>query len=438
MLDNDKIVKSNSLINARYQMELSEHRLMLVAIVKTRGTNKGFDKENPVEIAAKEYAEFFNIAPDNVYSMMKEAQDKLKRRTFDYSEVYKGKYTEHVSEPIFIRSSYVDSLGLIRLSFSPSIRPLISELEGKFTEYELMQIKELTSQYAIRLYELLIQWRTVGKVQEIPLDDFRLKLGVGKKDYERFYDLEKRVIDVAINQVKKHTDIKNIKMEKHKNGRVIRGISFTFTASFKKERDVISEIPLSQEKSKIILNDKQANLFASMIAKNVCDCIEGFGYLNNIVDSNQNEKLLAKKIENDFKNGDVDQYEKALILCGFIDHSYKKKAKSTEQEIGEKPLVSQDAPITKPKNTRTKKSTEKTSIKSIETPSISDVFITEEKRIEKNTYDIPSHVMERYIINGGTMTEAELIACAKEEKKPSVSFVMREIGVLIEKKKQNK
>ena len=46
--------------------------------------------------------------------------------------------------------------------------------------------------------------------------------------------------------------------------------------------------------------------------------------------------------------------------------------------------------------------------------------------------------MERYIINGGTMTEAELIACAKEEKKPSVSFVMREIGVLIEKKKQNK
>ena len=91
MHDHDKVVKSNSLINASYQMDLSEHRLMLCAIVKTRGTAKGFDKDNPVEISAKEYAEYFSLDASNVYDMMKAAQDKLKRRTFDYSELYKGK-----------------------------------------------------------------------------------------------------------------------------------------------------------------------------------------------------------------------------------------------------------------------------------------------------------------------------------------------------------
>lgn len=37
--------------------------------------------------------------------------------------------------------------------------PLITKLEKHFTSYELEQVKDLTSIYAIRLYELLVQWR---------------------------------------------------------------------------------------------------------------------------------------------------------------------------------------------------------------------------------------------------------------------------------------
>ena len=401
MHDHDKVVKSNSLINASYQMDLSEHRLMLCAIVKTRGTAKGFDKDNPVEISAKEYAEYFSLDASNVYDMMKAAQDKLKRRTFDYSELYKGKYTEHVSEPIFARSSYVDKLGLIRLAFSESIRPLITELEGKFTEYELMQIKGLTSQYAIRLYELLIQWRSVGKVNEIPLDEFRLKLGVGKTDYERFFDLEKRVITVAIDQVKTHTDITEIKMEKHKNGRVIRGVSFTFKAPFKKERNVTSGQSEGQtgDESKEMpkISDSQAFAFSRKIAKNVVDCVDGFSYLSDVLEAGKGEKDLAEKIESDLKAGKIEVYLQALKLSGFVDHSKKKKKtpKSNNQDDG------QEAPS------------------------------------EQNSlFDIPDHVMINYIEFGGTITKEQFIEAAMAENVSAVGLVMKDKAKIMAERKK--
>lgn len=400
MHDHDKVVKSNSLINASYQMDLSEHRLMLCAIVKTRGTAKGFDKENPVEISAKEYAEFFSLDASNVYDMMKAAQDKLKGRTFDYSELYKGKYTEHVSEPIFARSSYVDKLGLIRLAFSESIRPLITELEGKFTEYELMQIKGLTSQYAIRLYELLIQWRSVGKVNEMPLDEFRLKLGVGKKDYERFFDLEKRVINVAIEQVKTHTDITEIKMEKHKNGRVIRGVSFTFKAPFKKERNVTGQSEGhtgNESKDLPKISDSQAFAFSRKIAKNVVNCVDGFGYLSNVLGAGKEEKDLAEKIESDLKAGKIEEYLQALKLSGFVDHSKKKQKSPKNNNQEEDPAGPSE---------------------------------------QNSLFDIPDHVMSNYIDFGGTITKEQFIEAAMAENVSAVGLVMKDKAKIMEERKR--
>jgi plasmid replication initiation protein len=62
---------------------------------------------------------------------------------------------------------------------------LITQLEKSFTAYELKQISSLTSKYAIRLYELLIQWRSVGKTPMFELDDFRFKLGLAEHEYTK-------------------------------------------------------------------------------------------------------------------------------------------------------------------------------------------------------------------------------------------------------------
>ena len=46
---------------------------------------------------------------------------------------------------------YIDNEALVRLIFSPAVVPLITLLEREFTKYDLEQISQLNSAYAVRL-----------------------------------------------------------------------------------------------------------------------------------------------------------------------------------------------------------------------------------------------------------------------------------------------
>ena len=63
-------------------------------------------------------------------------------------------------------------------------------MRNVFTQYEMKQISELSTGYAIRLYELLICWRATGKTPVIELADFRQRMGVLDSEYQRMYDLK--------------------------------------------------------------------------------------------------------------------------------------------------------------------------------------------------------------------------------------------------------
>ena len=68
---------------------------------------------------------------------------------------HKRRWVEHIV--------YIDDAACVDLQFTSSIIPLITRLDERYTEYELKQVSELQSEYAIRLYELLIQYRTHGQ-----------------------------------------------------------------------------------------------------------------------------------------------------------------------------------------------------------------------------------------------------------------------------------
>ncbi|KCX81751.1 initiator Replication family protein [Acinetobacter baumannii 6112] len=85
--------------------------------------------------------------------------------------------------------------------------PLITRLEKQFTSYQLKQVTQLTGKYAIRLYELLIAWREVGKTPIFEVSDFRSKLGLTSDDYPRLDTFKRRVLESAVKQINEHTDI---------------------------------------------------------------------------------------------------------------------------------------------------------------------------------------------------------------------------------------
>ena len=75
----------------------------------------------------------------------------------------------------------------------------------------------------------LIAWRSSGKTPVISLTEFRQKLGVLPDEYPRMFDLKKRVLDLAVDQISQNTDIQ-VTYEQHKTGRNVTGFSFTFKA----------------------------------------------------------------------------------------------------------------------------------------------------------------------------------------------------------------
>lgn len=227
----DLVVKDNALINAGYNLELVEQRLILLAIIEARQSNTGITANDPLTIHADSYITHFNAHRNTAYRALQEACKSLFERRFSYQEVNKKGNIETVLSRWVSEIRYIDNEASVKLIFSPAVVPLITHLEKQFTSYEIEQVSNLSSTYAIRLYELLIQWRSTGCTPLITLVEFRKKLAVGENEYKTMSNFKSRVLDPAISQINEHTDI-TVEYEQHKAGRVITGFSFHF--AFKK------------------------------------------------------------------------------------------------------------------------------------------------------------------------------------------------------------
>lgn len=257
----DLVVKDNALINASYNLDLVEQRLILLAIVEARGSGKGINANDPLEVHADSYVNQFNVARQTAYQALKDACKDLFARQFSYQEINKRGNVENVLSRWVSEIRYIDDEATVKLIFAPAIVPLITRLEEQFTKYELQQISNLSSAYAVRLYELLIAWRSTGQTPVIELADFRQKIGVLDDEYTRMGNFKDRVLNLAIAQVNEHTDI-NVKCEQHKKGRNISGFSFIF-----KQKKVITSKTSTSLELFSKMTDAQRHLFANKLSE---------------------------------------------------------------------------------------------------------------------------------------------------------------------------
>jgi len=259
----DLVVKDNALINASYSLDLVEQRLILLAIVEARRTGKGINANDALSVHAASYMQSFNVERQPAYISLKKACDDLFLRQFSYQTVNEnGNVQNHrarwVSEII-----YIENEATVKLIFSPAVVPLVTELEKHFTSYELEQVSGLSSAYAVRLYEILIAWRSTGKVSMIELEEFRNRLGVGVNEYSKMVNFKTRVLDLAINQINEHTDI-TASYEQHKRGRVIIGFSFQFK---QKPQEKLTDTSTKGKDTFCNLSDPQIKMYSSILSQ---------------------------------------------------------------------------------------------------------------------------------------------------------------------------
>lgn len=259
----DLVVKDNALINASYNLDLVEQRLILLAIVEARDSGRGINANDPLEVHAESYVNQFNVARQTAYQALKDACKDLFVRQFSYQEINKRGNVENVLSRWVSEIRYIDDEATVKLIFAPAIVPLITRLEEQFTKYELQQISNLSSAYAVRLYELLIAWRSTGQTPIIELAEFRQKIGVLDDEYTRMGNFKDRVLNLAIAQINEHTDI-NVQCQQHKKGRNISGFLFTF-----KLKKVVIAHTKEQTALEIFskFTDAQCHLFASKLSE---------------------------------------------------------------------------------------------------------------------------------------------------------------------------
>lgn len=264
-MKNGLVVKDNALINASYNLELTEQRLVMLAIINARELGQGITADSKLEIHASDYAKLFNVSPDASYKALKDAVNNLFNRQFSYTAEYKKTGKVGIVRSRWVsRIFYVDDLALLEITFAPDVVPLITRLEEHFTKYEAKQVAHLTSKYATRLYELLIAWREVGKTPIFELQQLRKNLGVEDDEYQRMHHFKSRVLETAITQINEYTDIKAT-YEQHKKGRTITGFSFKFKQ--KVQPKIETKRDLNTPDFFVKMTDAQRHLFANKMSE---------------------------------------------------------------------------------------------------------------------------------------------------------------------------
>lgn len=227
------IVKDNALIEASHKLGEVEQRLILLAILKARSQCNTIEQlqGKTLIIHADDYIQTFNVDKSTAYRVLKKAVMGLFRAEWGYKFVNEKGLTQ-VAYRRFIQSAdYVDDGATVHFKFADDTVPMLVELERRFTSYEIEQVAQLSSQYAMRLYEFFMRHldkKTGAGWLDISLDDLRFRFGLLPNEYLRMGDFKARVLDFALKQINEHTDLSATYTQK-KQGRTIIGFTFTFS-----------------------------------------------------------------------------------------------------------------------------------------------------------------------------------------------------------------
>ena len=284
MSSNKLVVKDNALIDASFNLSLIEQRLMLLAIVEAREA-PDLSPNTAIEIAVSDYVHQFKVESNNIFSLIRDAARTLKRREFSYLDRYKGKEAYTTANWVN-KVTYVDSSGLIVLYLSNEVISLISRLSEQFTKYYLEQVADFKSKYSLRLYELLIKWLNAGRTDKYNIDDIRAKLGVGVNEYATMSNFKTNVIEKAIADINKNTDI-TVSYDQFKKGRVITDFQFKLKQKPRATNSLNEQ--KSEQQNFYKMSDSQINLFGNQLAE--------LHELSHLAVGNENYEALAARIK---------------------------------------------------------------------------------------------------------------------------------------------
>ena len=114
---------------------------------------------------------------------------------------------------------------------------------------EMPIIASFRSGYSVALHEQLEQRKQYQK-WKVETEEFKTLMGIAEDEYKQIFDLKKRVINPALEEIEKNTEYFNLKYKSIKNGRSISHFEFTWGID-KKEKVATVDDEIESLKNKV-------------------------------------------------------------------------------------------------------------------------------------------------------------------------------------------
>lgn len=255
--------QSNELIEASYKIaSIGEGRLIRMLIAQITPNDEDF---KTYRIGVADFARFFGLSENNnsVYALIEKSADELAGRRIMLKKDGSWLRLNWLSA-----ASYTKKSGYVEVRFDKDLKPFLLGLKGYFTQYNLDNIVNFKSGYAMRLFELLKkeQFKADGKgyfKRSFEYDELRELFGINKKEYEFFKDFRVRVIDTAVKEINANPDISIIKVDYPKVGRKVSHVVFHCEKAKQLQLDIEDPLPKFEEVS---ADKKHHEYIAELIA----------------------------------------------------------------------------------------------------------------------------------------------------------------------------
>lgn len=225
-----KIYQADSLLQkGRFELTLTEQRLILYAISKIKPTDTKFQEYT---LRIKEFYDICGIRELDSYTAIKKVLLEMRKKVWwILMEDPNAPGTECeslVSWFEIVRTN--KNSGNFTIAFHPDMMPYLLELArqreeggGFYTQYTFFYVLPMKSQYAVRLYELLKSYQKNNTEWWFVIDELKRLLDC--QNYKGFKDFRVNVLEPAMREINEFSDLK-IRYETEKDGRRIAIVTF--------------------------------------------------------------------------------------------------------------------------------------------------------------------------------------------------------------------
>lgn len=262
------IFQHNNLVEARYALTLQEKRLILWLISRIKPEEEDF------KVHALSVQEFMNLMGLSGKANYKELQ-KITLGLMRKVLVIKHPEERTLTQVNWINyAHYEEGSGRVGLAFSEKMKPFLLHLKSQFTAINITDLMKFSSIHAIRVYELLKQYESIGE-RTLSLEEIRECCGV-KERLKKYNHLETKLLLISQREINEKSDI-HFEYERIKQSRKIVAIRFKIT----------------KNKSYELRNNPGSNTRDSIRIPPVVNTLKEFG--------------LSKKVINQFLDENTEQ-----------------------------------------------------------------------------------------------------------------------------------